>query len=148
MQYDAVIIGAGPAGLAIASELSRNWRVLVVEKGQAGTTKRSWFVPLNVVDNVVRPYTYGGVTRFLASTYSGASAQWKARQFERYPYVDEKRLLPFWVDTVRHNDSDVVSQCEYRSHSVDADGVTVKTSGGDYRGRLLIDCSGYDSPIA
>jgi flavin-dependent dehydrogenase len=28
MQFDAVIIGGGPAGLAISSELSRNWRVL------------------------------------------------------------------------------------------------------------------------
>lgn len=147
-QYDAIIVGGGPAGLAIGSELSRAWRVAVIEKDVAGETKRSWFVPANVVDNVVRPYTYGGVTRFIASTYSGAHAQWRARQFDRYPYVDEKRLLPFWVDTVRQNGSDVVDRCEYRSHAVDADGVTVTTSGGQYRGRLLIDCSGYDSAIA
>jgi flavin-dependent dehydrogenase len=146
--YDAIVVGGGPAGLAIASELSRSRRVLVMEKNVAGQTRRSWFVPLNVVDNVVKPFTYGGVTRFLAATFSGAQAQWRARQFERYPYVDEKRLLPHWVDTIRANGSEVVDQCEYRSHTVDADGVTVETARGRFRGRLLVDCSGYDSAIA
>ena len=148
MQYDAIIIGGGPAGLALGSELSRNWRVLVVEKGQAGTTKRSWFVPHNVVDDEVRPYTYGGVTRFLASTYGGAKAAWQAKLFDRYPYIDEKTLLPHWVSKIKENGSEVLSDCEYRSHAVSANGVSVDTSRGKFQGRLLIDCSGYNSAIA
>jgi 2-polyprenyl-6-methoxyphenol hydroxylase-like FAD-dependent oxidoreductase len=148
MQYDAVIIGGGPAGLAIASELSRNWRVLVVEKGVAGTTNRSWFVPYNVVDDKVRPFTFGGVTRFLANTCTGATAQWQARQFERYPYVNEKTLLPHWVETVRANGSEVLDQCEYRSHEVSGSGVSIATARGKFQARLLIDCTGYNSPIA
>ncbi len=65
-----------------------------------------------MVDKVVRRFTYGGVTRFLANAFSGAKAQWRARQFERHPHVDEKRLLPFWGGTVRDNGSEVIDQCE------------------------------------
>lgn len=148
MQYDAVIIGGGPAGLALASELSLSRRVLVVERGVAGTTNRSWFVPLNVVDDKVRPYTYGGVTRFLANTCTGAKATWNARQFERYPYINETQLLPHWVASVRANGSEVLDQCEYRSHEVSANGVTIDTARGKFQARLLIDCTGYNSSIA
>ena len=52
------------------------------------------------------------------------------------------------MDVIRANGSEVLDRCKYRAHRVEADGVTVDTSCGEFRGRLLIDCSGYDSAIA
>lgn len=148
MIYDAIVIGGGPSGLAIASELSATRRVLVIEREVAGTTRRSWFAPPNVIDEKVRPFTYGGVTRFLGSTWSGGRAVWRARLFDRYPYIDETRLLPHWVECIRANGSEVIDHNAYRGHRVDADGVAVDSERGQFRGRLLIDCTGYNSPIA
>lgn len=63
--FDVVIVGGGPAGLSIGSELSARFKVLVLEKGDAGKTDRFWFVPPDVIDEKVKPFTYNGVSRFL-----------------------------------------------------------------------------------
>ncbi len=145
--YDFIIVGAGPAGLAIGSELSRNYRGLIIEKNEAGKTDRFWFVPFNVVDDRIMPYTFGGVTRFLTRTYKGANLSWQAKQFERYPYVNEHTLLPYWVEEIKKSGSRILDHCLFQDLSVKKGIVTVKTDQGDFRAKLLIDASGYDSPI-
>jgi len=147
--FDVVIIGGGPAGLSVASELSSRFRVLVLEKGVAGATDRFWFVPPEVLDETTRPFSYGGVTRFLTRTYSmnGDDLAWRAKLYESYPYIKDRELLTHWVELIRRNGSLVLDNCTYLDHDTDDSGVTVTTSSGAFRSRLLIDASGYNSSI-
>lgn len=145
--YDVIIVGGGPAGLGVGSELSQQHKVLLMDKNTAGKTHRSWFVPLDVVDEKVMPYTYNGVTRFITNTFGGANIAWKTELFNRYPYVNENTLPPHWRKVMEDNGSEVLDACVYIDSSVNDGIVTVRTSKGDFQARLLIDASGYNSPI-
>ncbi len=147
--YDVIIVGGGPAGLAIASELSLRFRVLLLERNLAGATNRFWFVPPDVLDDKTRPFSYGGVTRFLTKTYSmhGDDLVWRAKLFGSYPYIRDKEILTHWAGVSRSNGATILDQCSYHGHTVDESGVAVASDQGVFRGRLLIDASGYDSPI-
>lgn len=147
--FDVVIVGGGPAGLSIASELSLHCRVLVLEKGVAGTTDRFWFVPPEVLDETTKKFSYGGVTRFLTRTYSmnGDDLAWRAKLYDSYPYIKDRELLMHWVGVIRNNGSQLLDNCTYFDHETDDTGVTVTSSSGTFRAKLLIDASGYNSSI-
>ncbi len=147
-EFDIIVVGGGPAGLSVASEMAKKrYRVLVLEKETAGKTKRSWFVPPFVLDDETRQFSYGGVTRFLAATYSGAKTQWRAKLYPAYPYIDEKKILPYWVEVIKQNGSTISDNTTYLRHDINHDRVQVSTTNGIYTAQLLVDASGYDSPV-
>ncbi len=156
-RYDVIVAGAGPAGLSIASELSRYVRVLVLDKkASASSCDRSWFVPGLVLDSADIPDDCHseGVRRFICDTASQESRFWDARLPQGYRFLNEGKLLTFFHERVMEHGgsgkgqgSTVQFNVVVYNHHVEKSGVRVMTSVGDFEAKLLIDASGHDSPI-
>ena len=148
--YDVIVLGAGPAGMSIASELSATLNVLVLDsKKEMGQTTKSWLIPKIVIDSGdaqdTMPYMYNGVKRFTTKTFGGAEVTWDAIQ--TYYYCHEPKLLEYWGGIIQKNGSEVRLNCLYEDHAVEDDKVVINTSEGQIQGKMFVDASGGDSPV-
>lgn len=147
--FDVIIVGAGPSGLSVGSDLSKNLKVLVLDKKPEIHTDRSWFVPsLAIADKPdISPYLYTGVRRFLTWTYATPQRAWEAQLEGGYVYVKEQEILRYWGSEIEKNGSKLLLNTLYQDHEVHDDRVTVSTDKGDFTARLLVDASGVNSLI-
>lgn len=162
--YDVAIVGGGPAGLSVGSELSKlGHRVLVIEKGRIGDTNRSWIIPGSIIkklDADVQKYAYNGVRRFLEYTPDmeikwDSVAPWDSEErWKCYPYIDQRGILTHWAKVIRESGCHVVENCAYIDYAINDGKVILKAVSSedgnchrDYEARLLIDASGYSSEI-
>ena len=149
-EYDVIILGAGPAGLSVASELSKDLKVLLFDKKDTiDMTTKSWLIPDMAITiggaEDILPYMKNGVERFLANTYQGTDVQWQAHL--KYHFAKEHELLAYWGNEIEENGSDIKLNCWYQDSFITDKGVVVSTSNGDFKSKLLIDASGGHSPI-
>ena len=138
--YDVIIVGAGPAGLAVGSELARDYKVLIVDyKRKLDHCTKSWFVPRFAIEegdaSELLDYDKGivyrdddkaavpnGVFRFLTQTYGGPEGKWPGLLEGGYPYLEEHALLKYWgnkvLDCGKDNGSKILLNCVYFDHDL------------------------------
>jgi len=126
--FDVVIIGAGPAGLSIASELAKTHRVALIEKGTIGATDRAWFVPGEVMsrqdDEVQECFTHG-IKRFFENTPSmtitwNAFCPWESSERLRcYPFIDSPKILGLWKKRALDQNALLLENCSFTDFYVE-----------------------------
>ena len=148
--FDVIVVGAGPAGLSVASELSESLKVLIIDgKKELSDTTKSWFIPSFLLDNIpeLQQFAYNGVKRYITDTFGGENTVWNAQLNGGYTYIKEHEILTYWGQKVKEHNSTVILDCLLLDHEVSNSFVTISTSKGNYKGKLLIDASGHDSMI-
>lgn len=149
--YDVIIIGAGPAGLSVASELAKKCKVLVIDgKKKIDDCTKSWFIPAYLAkDNEeIMPFMYPGIFRLATWTFTDVRSCWDTKLPFGYYYVREHEILKFWGDKARGLGAEILLETFYADHVTEKDHVVVDTTAGCFEGRLLIDASGHDSLVA
>jgi hypothetical protein len=154
--FDVIIVGAGAAGLAVGSELSKYLKVLVIDrKEKIPHTTKSWFIPNFMwqegdAKDAYDAAMYPGVNHFVTKTLN-VHSDWDARLTGGYCYIEEHKLLTYWGGVIRENGKKNGSayklNTHYHDHMVRDGGVILYTSNGNYKCKLLIDASGAHSMI-
>lgn len=140
--YDVIIVGAGPAGLSLAAELAEHARVMVLEREPFGHTAATW-------------YSYGDrasdhgldeAVAFRTDRLVFVSPNERHEMLDDCVVLDHGKVLDIWLERARARGAELVAG-EYLDHTTDAAGLTVRSSAGEHRARLLVDCTGPRSPI-
>ncbi len=131
--YDVVIVGAGAAGLTLASSLSPSFKVLLLDK-KTEPCKRiacaEWAPPMLPVKSV-------NETEAMCTIYPGGEVckNWPGKIIDREQW---QRSMLAGLTKCEVHVGEMVEAIEKE---------TVKTSKGEYRARLLVGADGPDSVV-
>ncbi|TDT72561.1 flavin-dependent dehydrogenase [Hypnocyclicus thermotrophus] len=160
-KYDVIIIGGGPSGLSVGSELSKlGNKIAIIEKNIVGKTNRSWLIPGNVIsklDKDLQKYAYNGVKRFLEYTPHleikwDTNPPWGNKKYKCYPFIDQAGLLNHFKNIILENNGELFENSICSDYIIKDTNVVVEIINKSYRkekieAKILIDASGYDSMI-
>lgn len=146
--YDVMIAGAGPAGLYLAKELSRHFRVLLIEKEEAGTCHKVWLAwKENVLRHDLEDCVLCRPTRLTVGSRTNGLSTLSVDEGDYVAILDERRLLTKWADEARDRGAHILERCEFTGARQGGKRIFAETNQRAFAGRLLIDATGCFSPV-
>lgn len=138
-------MGGGPAGLALASELSKKHSLLLIEKNKIGITHKTWTTEEKIINNagLEEAISIKFDKCFLETT---DKEQWYI--YDKFVSLDENKVLQCFINKIKVNGGKLLERCTLNKTDRTSSHITLETSHGDFRSRLLIDCTGIESPLA
>ena len=140
--YDLIIVGAGPAGLCLASELAdSNLKILLLDK-----KKNAEDVQYNTSGSFIDPEEWqlpSDILNPIDKMYFTSRNEQAIKKVRGYT-INRKKLLTFFENKARQNKN---FEIKYNSLVQKFDSNKLFYSGGEATAKIYVDCSGISAII-
>lgn len=130
----------------MASELSKNHSLLIIDKNKDIPYKKYWLTDITALENNPELSNYIN-TRYSFMDFI-AFNDYKLRCNGQYILWDTVGLIQYLKDKIEHQGGIFSFSQRFYSYSYNRDSIAIKANDKKYTSKLLVDCTGYESPIA
>lgn len=98
VDYEVIIVGGGPAGLALASELSKKHSLLLIKKNKIGITHKTWTTEEKIVHNA-------GLDKSISIKFNKCFIETSKKEkyyiYDKIVGLDENKVLQSFIDIIK-----------------------------------------------
>jgi hypothetical protein len=145
-EFDIIILGAGISGLLLASELSVNFKVLLIDKENKIPNNKYWITNQKSID--LNPELQTFINKTYKSLDFIAYDNTRFRCKGNYYLWDTIKLINYLSSKIQINDGIIKTGSVFYSYYYSKNSIIININHDKYKSRLVIDCMGYSSPIA
>lgn len=143
--FEVIIGGGGVSGLLLASELSKYYKVLVIESKDRLQTNKFWVTLKTCLDS--NPHLNEAKDfHFKQMEFSDSSRNTHKLDGD-YLLWDTHKLLNILEEIIIKNGSAVSFSQRFSGYKLSKDSIEIYANHFSYRAKLFIDCMGYNSPL-
>lgn len=143
--YDVIIIGAGISGLLLASELSKDHSILLIEQEESLPNGKYWVTGEDSTKLV--PELLGCIDRSYDFLDFIGHDGTRFRAFGKAVLWDTDKLLSKLYSSTIQNGGNVRFNQRFYNFSYKGDKVSISANSSTYTANLIVDCMGIKSPL-